>query len=121
MQMWVAVALMILGYTFHVFANVEKAIFVAPRDKYILPATLADLDLNIITPTSNAVRRQLQRRSFEFNSPEAAVTWYLLDDLTPDQRYEIRICWAATVGLSYTCPIRLSRKSVALSYSDCEA
>jgi hypothetical protein len=82
-----------------VLANVEKTIFTAPA---LLPIpqqkpSLADLRLPVLTPDNSEIRTNLSRifPSKAKDYASGAVTWVLLDDLNPDQRYEFRVCWAA--------------------------
>ncbi|KAH7156141.1 hypothetical protein EDB81DRAFT_928118 [Dactylonectria macrodidyma] len=77
-----------------VVANTEKAIFVAP-DSVSIPLSkpsLDDLNLHVLTPMAWSIRANLSR-VFPAEAEDAstgAVTWLLLEDLTPGQRYEIR-------------------------------
>ncbi|KAK4227629.1 hypothetical protein QBC38DRAFT_188011 [Podospora fimiseda] len=86
-------------------ANVEKTIFLAPPQINIPLShpTLTDLNLPTLTPSSNSSLRTPLAASFPSpSSPEGSSTWLLLDSLTPSQRYELRICWAATQPTSFT-------------------
>lgn len=74
-------------------ANTEKVIFLAP-ETVGLPASgpaLGDLRLTSLTPTKAQARISLPV------SFEGKESWYLLRDLHEGQRYELRVCWAATV------------------------
>ena len=86
---------------FLVHGNVEKTIFLAPT--YIqLPQqhpTLEHLHLQILSPLNSTIRRQLPAAFPKPTSPKGVEAWFLLDGLTQHQRYEVRICWAATVSL----------------------
>jgi hypothetical protein len=86
-----------------VAANTEKAIFTAP-DVVNIPLqspTLRDLHLHLLTPDDPSVRTNLTRvfPTQPGDAATGAATWLLLDQLTPGQRYELRVCWAAIVSL----------------------
>ncbi|EPE05289.1 hypothetical protein F503_03894 [Ophiostoma piceae UAMH 11346] len=92
-------ALVLLLCTF-VAANVEKAVFVASagRDLHSVHA-LGALDLPRLAPDSdrNAWRTFLPALfPWSLGFPQNATTWVRLDGLVPGQRYELRVCWAAT-------------------------
>lgn len=81
-------------------ANTEKAIFLAPEAIHF-PETTPSLDnlrLHTITHTRSSIRTSI---SVEFPAGEddinGAESWYLLRTLKEGQRYEVRVCWAATV------------------------
>ena len=83
-------------------ANVEKTIFIAPpREK--VPTTeqsgLDDLGLPRLTPEPvDAVIRARLNASFPTrDAPRGAESWFFLEHLVPGVRYEVRICWLATV------------------------
>ncbi|GAB7366645.1 hypothetical protein MBLNU230_g8627t1 [Neophaeotheca triangularis] len=80
-------------------ANTEKAIFLAPEAIHF-PETTPSLDnlrLHTITHTRSSIRTSI---SVEFPAGEddinGAESWYLLRTLKEGQRYEVRVCWAAT-------------------------
>lgn len=87
-----------------VLANTEKTIFLGPEPVTIplTHPTLSDLRLHTLTPApaNGTLRTQLPAQFPSPEHPEGTVTWLLLDNLAPHQRYEVRVCWAATV--SYT-------------------
>ncbi|KAL7802791.1 hypothetical protein V8C43DRAFT_269410 [Trichoderma afarasin] len=81
-------------------ANTEKVIFTAPP-----PSSLSSLDaaiqqdLPVLGPsTSWSIRTNLSR-VFPLNQQggdeQGYPSWLLLDNLTPGQRYELRVCWSA--------------------------
>lgn len=80
-------------------ANVEKTIFIAPS-AVTLPAkdsTFDDLGLERLSPSNGMLRTQLNA-SFPIDSKSQGTdSWYFLENLNPGQRYEVRICWLATV------------------------
>ncbi|KAL7950572.1 hypothetical protein V8C42DRAFT_306904 [Trichoderma barbatum] len=79
-------------------ANTEKVIFTAPP-----PVSLSSLDaihqnLPVLGPsTSWSVRTNLSRvfPPSQQDDEQGYASWLLLDDLTPGQRYELRVCWSA--------------------------
>ena len=86
-----------------VLANTEKTIFLGPEPVTIplTHPTLSDLRLHTLTPTTptnGTLRTQLSAQFPSPDHPQGTVTWLLLDNLTPNQRYEVRVCWAATVS-----------------------
>ncbi|KAK4181155.1 hypothetical protein QBC36DRAFT_318745 [Triangularia setosa] len=88
-------------------ANVEKTIFLAPPAVHIPsddPSTISNLKLNRLTPIpiNQSSLHTLVPVSFPTTShPKGTESWFLLWDLTPSQRYEVRICWAATQPTSF--------------------
>ncbi|KAI1471755.1 uncharacterized protein F4812DRAFT_467717 [Daldinia caldariorum] len=92
--------LIILLYPFitAVYANTEKAIFLGPP-KATIPfshPTLADLHVDALTPTNGAIRTHVEAQFPTASSPHGKATWLILDNLTEGERYEVRVCWAAT-------------------------
>ncbi|KAH6623027.1 hypothetical protein F5144DRAFT_632443 [Chaetomium tenue] len=89
-----------------VLANTEKTIFLGPEPITIplTHPTLSDLRLHTLTPTpaNGTLRTQLPAQFPSPEHPEGTVTWLLLDNLTPHQRYEVRVCWAATQPTAFT-------------------
>lgn len=105
-----SVALGFLSAVAH--ANTEKTIFVAPERIHLgdVRPNLVDLQLDTLT----TAKRELQTAlpvAFATNISRGIQSWYLLDNLDPGQRYEVRICWPATVryslpGLTHpSCPV----------------
>lgn len=93
-------------------ANVEKTIFVAPPPPpvHVHPATVTlddDLGLDTLAPDSPILRTGLNT-SFPVHSSnshagenqDGTTSWFLLQDLAPGVRYEVRVCWLATVYIS---------------------
>ena len=87
-------------YTLPVLGNVEKTIFIGPEsiDNYILTQqpSLDALNLEILNPAEYFLRRQLNPA--KPGSLKGSEAWFVLDRLKHKQRYEVRVCWAATVG-----------------------
>lgn len=80
-------------------ANVEKTIFLAPA-----PATvpsdepdLDDLGLERLSPQRPVVRTHLNASFPTTAAPDGTDSWFFLENLNPGQRYEVRVCWLATV------------------------
>ncbi|KAF7556492.1 hypothetical protein G7046_g6287 [Stylonectria norvegica] len=90
-------------------ANTEKVIFLGPAPVNIPLASpsLADLHLDVFSPDALTLRRNLSRTFPEEAGEVAAGTtsWFLLDDLRPGQRYELRVCWAATQPTAFTLDV----------------
>lgn len=83
----------------NVAANVEKVIFIAP-DAQPEPQD-ASVDNLLLTPLSESYPsvRTYINASFPTNtSIKGTEAWFLLDGLIPRRRYEVRICWLATVS-----------------------
>ena len=87
-------------------ANVEKVIFLGPeRSSETLRFAQTGLHiahLESLNPINSTIRRRLHAK-FEFSRPtdtklEQSEAWILLDGLRARQRYEVRICWPATVS-----------------------
>ena len=85
-----------------VHGNVEKTIFLAPEAIQIPQQhpNLGDLNLQLLSPSNSELRRQLPAAFPTPANPKGTAAWFLLEKLTPHQRYEVRICWAATVSVS---------------------
>ncbi|KAI1139964.1 hypothetical protein F5Y05DRAFT_337376 [Hypoxylon sp. FL0543] len=79
-------------------ANTEKAIFLGPPTVNVPSAhpTLGDLHIDTLSPTNWAIRTNLEARFPSISKPHGKATWLILDELTEGQRYEVRVCWAAT-------------------------
>ena len=85
-----------------VLANVEKVIFVAPEaQEFPSDASLDNLLLQRLTPVKPSIRTFLNASFPTDEQPRGTETWLLLEDLTPDQRYEVRVCWLATQPTSF--------------------
>jgi hypothetical protein len=96
--------------------NVEKTIFLAPEAIHIPQQHphLGDLKLEVLTPWNSTLRRQLPAAFPKPGLDKGKEAWFLLDGLTPRQRYEVRICWAATVS-SHNSHLRLWRLPLFLN------
>lgn len=80
-----------------VAANTEKIIFLAPPVDVIPLASpsLQDLKVDTLSPQKLSIQRNLTRVFADGGKD----SWYLLDNLTEGKRYELRVCWAATVRI----------------------
>lgn len=84
-----------------ILANVEKTIFLAPAFISIPREhpNQDDLQLHVLTPARWRLQHQIVA---SFPTAPASVrgteTWLLLEELEEQRRYEVRICWAATVS-----------------------
>ncbi|KJZ71134.1 hypothetical protein HIM_09488 [Hirsutella minnesotensis 3608] len=93
-----------------VAANVEKVIFSGPAPANIphMSPALSHLNLDTLAPLSSSVRTNLSR-SFvaagEASDARGQSAWLLLDHLTPGQRYEVRVCWAAIEPTSFVLDV----------------
>ncbi|KLU91548.1 hypothetical protein MAPG_10066 [Magnaporthiopsis poae ATCC 64411] len=87
-------------------ANVEKTIFLGPQTINVPQQgpTFDNLHLDVLSPAADlAIRTRLQAEFPNSTSgSRGKATWLLLDDLTPGQRYEVRVCWAATQPTAFT-------------------
>ncbi|KAJ5390849.1 uncharacterized protein N7496_001917 [Penicillium cataractarum] len=91
-------------FTSLVHANVEKTIFLGPPATTIPSEApeLDDLGLDRLSPQNGVVRTQLNASFPTAEAPEGTDSWFFLENLTPGQRYEVRICWLATQPTSFT-------------------
>ena len=85
------------------YANTEKIIIIAPPATNVPTShpTFADLPLQSLPPSNSSLRLSLSVVFPSEEQPHGLESWYLLRNLRPDQRYELRICWAAIVRLPY--------------------
>ena len=99
-----AALLCIVSQLWTVNANVEKTIFLGPK-----PVTLPnvrsssyDFGLNYLSPDFTILPIRVPVRFPTESVPRGLESWYLLRGLEDGRRYELRICWPATVS-----PMRL--------------
>lgn len=87
-------------------ANVEKTIFLGPEPINVpqQPPTLPDLRLDVLTPGNFSLRTHLGAVFATTELPRGVETWLILDELEEGRRYEVRVCWLATVSLSLASP-----------------
>ncbi|KAI4592347.1 hypothetical protein KJ359_011287 [Pestalotiopsis sp. 9143b] len=88
-------------------ANTEKAIFLGPETVNIPPThpNLQDLHIDTLTPAQWAVRTHLDAQFPTDGARFGRATWLALDELTEGQRYEVRVCWAATTLMAEVPPV----------------
>ncbi|KAK4241370.1 hypothetical protein C8A03DRAFT_41197 [Achaetomium macrosporum] len=89
----------------HALANTEKTIFLGPEAATIPLAQakpLAGLRLDTLTPANGTLRTQLAAQFPSPEYPHGTATWLVLDKLTPNQRYEVRVCWPATQPTAFS-------------------
>ena len=101
--------LCILAHAVTLNANVEKTIFLAPGPVTLpnvdadssSPFTLDTLHLDELDPASRYIlpTRLLVQFPTEL-APRGLESWYQLHALDAGRRYEVRICWPATVSLA---------------------
>ncbi|KAL2180059.1 uncharacterized protein P884DRAFT_238356 [Thermothelomyces heterothallicus CBS 202.75] len=92
-------AAVVISFFSAALANTEKTIFLGPEAVNVPlahPSALSDLRLRTLTPTNNTLRTRLPARFPSADQPRGPATWLLLDHLTPNRRYEVRVCWPAT-------------------------
>ncbi|KAG6359792.1 hypothetical protein INS49_010844 [Diaporthe citri] len=79
-------------------ANVEKTIFLGPEAVNIpdQQPSLSSLNIDTLTPEGWSLRTHLEAIFPTEESERGRSSWFLLDNLTEGQRYEVRICWLAT-------------------------
>jgi hypothetical protein len=109
-KMRVSRLLCIVTHVFFVWtvkANVEKAIFLGPSPVALstvpnAPSSLNALRLDSLLPvhSSAIVATQLPVQFPTVSAPRGQESWYLLRGLEHGRRYEVRICWPATVSLT---------------------
>jgi hypothetical protein len=94
----VEILLILLGLHF-VLGNVEKVIFLGPGSLQVSTTepTLEDLQIPALSPEQSTLRIELRAEFPTISAPKGQSSWILLEGLTEGQRYEVRICWAATV------------------------
>lgn len=110
------------------FANVEKLIFLAPAPVHIAPhqqPTFDNLQIDVLNSARPNLRLKLPASFAEPENPKGPETWFLIDRLSQHQRYEVRICWAATVGYPVPCFIidlcfsNINRSFSFISFQNC--
>ncbi|GAW25375.1 hypothetical protein SAMD00023353_0501960 [Rosellinia necatrix] len=82
----------------YVWGNTEKTIFLGPppvNTKSAYP-TLNHLPLISLSPDQFTVRTYLKTEFPNNELEDGTASWLLLHNLSEGQRYEVRVCWAAT-------------------------
>ena len=103
---------LVFYYSCQTLANVEKTIFLAPEGIEVAQQQhiIGDLNLDALTPKAPILRRDISAAFPSSDSPRGLDAWILLDDLTEGHRYEVRLCWAATVRVATnSCTIEKSK------------
>ncbi|XXG96926.1 hypothetical protein Hte_003217 [Hypoxylon texense] len=67
-------------------ANTEKVIFLGPPA--LIPSAHPNVD--ILTPSNSTIRTHLEAQFPNAELPHGKATWFVLDELTEGQRYEVR-------------------------------
>ncbi|KAI1428765.1 hypothetical protein F5Y12DRAFT_630850 [Xylaria sp. FL1777] len=83
----------------YVWANTEKTIFLGPSPVDLESEAYPSLDylrLVSLNPNKFTVRTHLKAEFPGSALRHGAPSWFLLHNLTEGQRYEVRVCWAAT-------------------------
>ena len=93
-----------LSSTALVLANVEKVVFLGPRQP-ISRHNLLDIHNSghpVLNHSRSSIRKHLLA-SFpsQTNLWRGSKSWVILDALEEGKRYEVRICWSATVSESF--------------------
>jgi hypothetical protein len=91
-------------------ANVEKTIFLGPSPvtlSHVRPS-LDDLRLPVLSPPNAVLPTRLPVQFPTEAVPRGLESWYLLRGLDEGRRYEVRICWPATVSRSFLLYLTLS-------------
>jgi hypothetical protein len=83
-------------------ANVEKTIFLGPSPATFSNArpSLDDLHLHVLSPSNTILPTHLPVQFPTEPVPRGVESWYLLRGLDEGRRYEVRICWPATVSVA---------------------
>ncbi|RYP15090.1 hypothetical protein DL765_005913 [Monosporascus sp. GIB2] len=75
-----------------VSANTEKTIFLGPPTVNLPSAhpSLDDLQVHTLTPDNWQIRTHLEAQFPSLSYPNGKAAWFVLDELTEGQRYEVR-------------------------------
>lgn len=88
------------------WANTEKTIFLGPPPVIFDARTyhaLEQLQLVSLSPDNPALRTHLEAEFPSNGLRRGMPSWFVLHNLTEGQRYEVRVCWAATVCFNSLC------------------
>ncbi|KAL6241962.1 hypothetical protein RBB50_011207 [Rhinocladiella similis] len=95
--------LVLLAYSQIVHSNVEKVIFKSfSAEPYPADASFDNLLLVPLSEEHPTVRTELDVSFPNSSAPDGQVHWFFLEGLRPHQRYEVRICWAATQPTAFS-------------------
>jgi hypothetical protein len=90
-------ALLLGLWTTYIAANTEKVIFTAPKAQdFPTDASLDNLLLDRLSIADLSIRTYINASFPTDDQPKGTETWLILENLTPGQRYEVRVCWLAT-------------------------
>jgi hypothetical protein len=106
----IAALLCVVSQALLVNANVEKTIFLGPST-VTLPDVrpgLDDLHLHSLSSLDSILPTQLAVQFPSKAEPHGLESWYLLSNLEEGRRYEVRICWPATVSAAFAVLARAS-------------
>jgi hypothetical protein len=100
-----AALLCVVTQVWTVNANVEKTIFLGPSPVILsnVRPSLDDLRLHVLSPPNTILPTLLPVQFPTEAVPRGLESWYLLRALDDGRRYEVRICWPATVSPSSLC------------------
>jgi hypothetical protein len=100
MRVLAGLLLCIVTHACTVKANVEKTIFLAPAAVTLPDArpSLDSLRLHTLSHAQTILPSQLPVQFPSKAAPHGLESWYLLQQLEAGRRYEVRICWPATVS-----------------------
>jgi hypothetical protein len=91
-------------------ANVEKTIFLGPEPVNIpnQEPSLSTLNIDTLTPDDSnwSLRTHIGASFPTEESRRGSSSWFILDNLAEGQRYEVRICWLATVSSCLAPPFK---------------
>lgn len=99
LRLLTTILLLLTSHIQPIQANTEKVIFLGPSP-ITIPLehpTLSDLHLEALSPQYHTLRTHIEASFPTPSSENGQSTWYLLHRLAEGQRYEVRICWSATV------------------------
>jgi hypothetical protein len=102
--------LCIVTQAWTVNANVEKTIFLGPKPVTLpnVRSRLHDFGLHRLSPADTILPIRVPVQFPTESVPRGLESWYLLRGLEDGRRYEVRICWPATVSssrLPITCRV----------------
>jgi len=109
--MMLNILFLLLLQIYAVAANTEKVIFLGPSSLQVPVEhpTLEDLQLEALSPQQWSLRTHLQAEFPNNASKYGQSSWMILHRLQESQRYEVRICWAATVSHRQAFPFKTTR------------
>ncbi|GAB7340801.1 hypothetical protein MBLNU457_7169t2 [Dothideomycetes sp. NU457] len=93
-----ALLLLICTSIVQIAANTEKVIFSAPELTSLSESgpSLGALNLRTLSPSGTQLRTTIPVTFGDTVNSQGNQSWYILSNLTPNKRYEVRVCWAAT-------------------------